>query len=241
MAFSSIGLLLYQIIDMEKVAILVAGGRGTRMGSSISKQYIPIGGKPVLMHTLEVFHRADPQIQLILVLPQDDFEFWKDLCLQYDFALSHQVVAGGATRFQSVKNGLDAISTSSGLVAIHDAVRPFVSEEVIKESFYKAQESGSAIAVVPLKDSLREVSTHDGWSQFRERHKYRLVQTPQTFQLDKIKKAFETPERGEFTDDATVYEFQGWQVTLIDGNMENIKLTTPEDLAYAEFLLSRKN
>ncbi|MFC5193217.1 2-C-methyl-D-erythritol 4-phosphate cytidylyltransferase [Algoriphagus aquatilis] len=225
---------------MDKVAILVAGGRGTRMGTSISKQYIPIGGKPVLMHTLEAFYHADSQIRLILVLPKDDFEFWKDLCFQYDFTLAHQVVSGGATRFQSVKNGLDAISTSSGLVAIHDAVRPFVSGGVIKESFEKAEKSGSAIAVVPLKDSLREVSIHDGWSQFRERHKYRLVQTPQTFQLDKIKKAFETPERGEFTDDATVYEFQGWQVTLIDGNMENIKLTTPEDLEYAEFLLSRK-
>ncbi|MCZ8134153.1 MAG: 2-C-methyl-D-erythritol 4-phosphate cytidylyltransferase [Algoriphagus sp.] len=225
---------------MEKSAILVAGGRGTRMGTSISKQYIPIGGKPVLMHTLEAFHRADSQIQLILVLPKDDFEFWKNLCFQYDFTLAHQVVAGGATRFQSVKNGLDAISTSSGLVAIHDAVRPFVSEEVIKQSFVQAQESGSAIAVVSLKDSLREVSA-EGYSQFRERHKFRLVQTPQTFQLEKIKKAFETPEREEFTDDATVYEFQGWQVTLIEGNMENIKLTTPEDLEYAEFLLSRKN
>ena len=224
---------------MEKVAILVAGGRGTRMGTSISKQYIPIGGKPVLMHTLEAFYRADTQIQLILVLPKDDFEFWKDLCLEYNFTLFHQTVAGGATRFQSVKNGLDAISTSSGLVAIHDAVRPFVSQDVIKESFVKAKELGSAIAVVPLKDSLREVND-DGKSQFRERHKFRLVQTPQTFQLDKIKKAFETPERGEFTDDATVYEFQGWKVTLIDGNMENIKLTTPEDLEYAEFLLSKK-
>jgi 2-C-methyl-D-erythritol 4-phosphate cytidylyltransferase len=224
---------------MEKSAILVAGGRGTRMGTSISKQYIPIGGKPVLMHTLEAFHRADSQIQLILVLPKDDFEFWKNLCFQYDFTLAHQVVAGGATRFQSVKNGLDAISTSSGLVAIHDAVRPFVSEEVIKQSFVQAQESGSAIAVVSLKDSLREVSA-EGYSQFRERHKFRLVQTPQTFQLEKIKKAFDTPEREEFTDDATVYEFQGWQVTLIEGNMENIKLTTPEDLEYAEFLLSRK-
>lgn len=224
---------------MDKVAILVAGGRGTRMGTSISKQYIPIGGKPVLMHTLEAFYHADSQIRLILVLPKDDFEFWKDLCFQYDFTIAHQVVAGGATRFQSVKNGLDAISTSSGLVAIHDAVRPFVSEQVIRESFAKAQEFGSAIAVIPLKDSLREVAS-DGVSQFRERHRFRLVQTPQTFQLDKIKKAFETPERGEFTDDATVYEFQGWQVTLIDGNMENIKLTTPEDLEYAEFLLSRK-
>jgi 2-C-methyl-D-erythritol 4-phosphate cytidylyltransferase len=225
---------------MEKAAVVVAGGKGTRMGTSISKQYLPIGGKPVLMRTLEVFHRAEPSIHLILVLPQSDFEFWEDLCERYQFHLSHQVVAGGTSRFQSVRNGLAAIHFSQGLVAIHDAVRPFVNEEVILESFSKAQVFGSAIAVVPLKDSLREVNS-DGLSQFRERHKFRLVQTPQTFQLEKIRKAFEIPEREEFTDDATVYEFQGWQVTLIEGNMENIKLTTPEDLEYAEFLLSREN
>ena len=223
---------------MEKVAVVVAGGRGTRMGTSVSKQYLPIGGKPVLMHTLAVFHRADPTIHLILVLPEDDFSLWDDLCRQYNFKLKHRLVRGGATRFQSVKNGLNSISFSAGLVAIHDAVRPFVKEEVIRESFALAAISGSAIAVVPLKDSLREVNS-EGVSQFRERHKFRLVQTPQTFQLEKIKKAFDIPERPEFTDDATVYEFQGWQVTLIEGNPENSKLTTPEDLDFAEFLLSR--
>ncbi len=222
---------------MEKVAVVVAGGRGTRMGTSISKQYLPIGGKPVLMHTLEVFHRADSTIHLILVLPEDDFAYWGDLCQDYQFTLKHSLVCGGASRFQSVRNGLNAIPFSSGLVAIHDAVRPFVKEEVIRESFSQAALTGSAIAVVPLKDSLRELSPA-GVSQFRERHKFRLVQTPQTFQLEKIRKAFETPEKPEFTDDATVYEFQGWQVTLIEGNPENSKLTTPEDLLFAEFLLS---
>ena len=224
---------------MEKAAILVAGGRGTRMGKSISKQYLPIGGKPVLMHTLEAFHHADPEIHLILVLPEDDFGFWKNLCTEYEFSLVHRVVAGGETRFQSVRNGLQAINFSDGLVAIHDGVRPFVKKEVILNSFVQAAETGSAIAVIPLKDSLREV-TDEGMSFFRERHRFRLVQTPQTFQLQKIRKAFETPEREQFTDDATVYEYQGWQVSLIDGNPENIKLTTPEDLDYAEFLLSKR-
>jgi 2-C-methyl-D-erythritol 4-phosphate cytidylyltransferase len=224
---------------MEKAAILVAGGRGTRMGKSISKQYLPIGGKPVLMHTLEAFHAVDPGIHLILVLPIDDFEFWKNLCLEFNFSLVHRVVAGGNTRFQSVRNGLQSIQFSEGLVAIHDGVRPFVKIEVIKQSFDQAALSGSAIAVVPLKDSLREV-TEEGLSFFRQRHRFRLVQTPQTFQLQKIRKAFETPEREEFTDDATVYEYQGWQVTLIEGNPENIKLTTPEDLDYAEFILSKR-
>ena len=151
---------------MEKVAIVVAGGRGTRMGTSVSKQYLSIGGKPVLMHTLEVFYRTDPAIQLILVLPEADFGFWEDLCRDYQFTLKHRLVGGGASRFQSVKNGLDAISFSSGLVAIHDAVRPFVKEEVIRESFNQAAISGSAIAVLPLKDSLREIGT-DGISHFR--------------------------------------------------------------------------
>jgi 2-C-methyl-D-erythritol 4-phosphate cytidylyltransferase len=223
--------------DMDKAAILVAGGRGTRMGKPVSKQYLPIGGKPVLMHTLEAFHSSDPEIHLILVLPKDDFGFWNSLCREYQFSLNHHLVEGGETRFQSVRNGLNAITFSDGLVAIHDGVRPFVKREVILESFAQAAETGSAIAVVPLKDSLREVS-EEGLSFFRERHRFRLVQTPQTFQLDKIKKAFETPEKAEFTDDATVYEFQGWQVTLIDGNPENIKLTTPGDLQFAEFFLS---
>jgi len=225
---------------MEKAAVLVAGGRGTRMGTPVSKQYLPIGGKPVLMHTLEVFHLTDPLIHLIVVLPQDDFDYWKELCQKHQFTLPHQIIAGGASRFQSVSNGLQAIPFANGLVAIHDAVRPFVKKEVIQESFTQAQIFGSAIAVVPLKDSLREM-TSEGASQYRERHKFRLVQTPQTFQLAKIRQAFEIRERSEFTDDATVYEFQGWQVTLIEGNAENIKLTTPEDLEYAEFLLSKKN
>ena len=224
---------------MRKAAILVEGGKGTRMGGPISKQYLPIGGKPVLMHTLEVFFQVDPETYLILVLPADDFLFWKRLCSEYDFKLHHEVVAGGSSRFQSVRNGLDALPFEEGLVAIHDGVRPFVHPDVIRESFDEASRSGSAIAVVPLKDSLRKVSS-EGKSNFEERQFFRLVQTPQTFQISKIKEAFRVEELPQFTDDATVYEYQGWQVSLIPGNPENIKITTPEDLEYADFLLSRK-
>ncbi|MDI1325010.1 MAG: 2-C-methyl-D-erythritol 4-phosphate cytidylyltransferase [Algoriphagus sp.] len=224
---------------MNKAAILVAGGKGSRMGGPVAKQYLPIAGKPVLMHTLSLFFNLDPQIHLILVLPETDFEFWKSLCEANQFDIPHQLVAGGNTRFQSVRNGLDALPFNSGLVAIHDGVRPFVKPEVIENSFDQAEKSGSAIAVVELKDSIRKISD-DGKSTFQERHYFRLVQTPQTFQIEKIKMAFEVTELPQFTDDATVYEHQGWEVSLIQGNLENIKITTPEDMEYAEFLASKQ-
>jgi 2-C-methyl-D-erythritol 4-phosphate cytidylyltransferase len=223
---------------MRKAVILVAGGRGTRMGSEISKQYLPIGGRPVLMHTLEAFAKSLPDIFQLLVLPADDLMLWRDLCLQYNFSIPHQVVAGGNSRFQSVRNGLESLPFQEGLVAIHDGVRPFVKKEVIIQSFLEAEKSGSAIAVMPLKDSIRKVLA-DNSSMFQDRQDFRLVQTPQTFQIGKIKQAFQVAEIPQFTDDATVYEYQGWQVSLIPGNPENIKITTPEDLLYAEFLLSR--
>jgi 2-C-methyl-D-erythritol 4-phosphate cytidylyltransferase len=225
---------------MNKAAILVAGGKGTRMGGTIAKQYLPIGGIPILMRTLKVFYQLDNQIDLILVLPGSDFEFWEKLCESYNFSIPHRLVAGGNSRFQSVKNGLNQLSESAELVAIHDGVRPFVDPEVIKESFEVAGKNGSAIAVVPLKDSIRKV-TDDGKSFYQERQYFRLVQTPQTFQVSKIKEAFAVDELQQFTDDATVYEHQGWQVELIAGNLENIKITSPEDMGYAEFLASVAN
>lgn len=230
---------MLQTDRMNKAAILVAGGKGLRMGGPVAKQYLPIAGKPVLMHTLSVFFKIDPQIQLILVLPETDFELWKSLCEANHFLIPHKLVAGGNTRFQSVRNGLNTLPFNSGLVAIHDGVRPFVKQEVIEKSFSEAEKSGSAIAVVELKDSIRKVSD-DGKSIFQERQYFRLVQTPQTFQIEKIRKAFEVTELPQFTDDATVYEYQGWEVSLIQGNLENIKITTPEDMEYAEFLASRQ-
>jgi 2-C-methyl-D-erythritol 4-phosphate cytidylyltransferase len=224
---------------MNKAAILVAGGKGMRMGTSLPKQYLPLAGKPVLMHTLEKFFSADPNLHLILVLPKEDFDYWRRLCDQHHFALPHELVPGGESRFQSVKNGLMALPFTEGLVAIHDGVRPFVSEQVIQSSFEEAAKSGSAIPVVSLKDSLRKVDA-GGESTFQERTNFRLVQTPQTFQVAQLMQAFSVEELGIFTDDATVYEYQGWAVTLIEGNAENIKLTTPEDLVFAEFLMSTR-
>lgn len=223
---------------MKKVAIIVAGGKGTRMGGPVPKQYLPIGGKPVLMRTLEVFYQSDPETFLVLVIPKGDFDFWKNLCEEHNFTINHEVISGGDSRFQSVKNGLDSLSFTKALVAIHDGVRPFVSHSVIEESFAVAESKGSAIAVVPVKDSIRRL-TDDGGSLYQERQYFRLVQTPQTFQLQKIRKAFEVTEIPQFTDDATVYEYQGWEVTLISGNLENIKITTKEDLDYAEYFLNR--
>lgn len=225
---------------MKKAAILVAGGKGTRMGGTLAKQYLPIGGKPILMRTLEVFYLLDDQIELILVLSGSDFNLWENLCKSHDFLIPHRLVAGGDSRFQSVKNGLNQLSEVTELVAIHDGVRPFVDPKVILESFDVAAKSGSAIAVIPLKDSIRKV-TEDGKSYFQERQYFRLVQTPQTFQVKKIKEAFEVDELPQFTDDATVFEHQGWQVELIEGNLENIKITSPEDMSYAEFLASVAN
>lgn len=223
---------------MKKYAIIVAGGSGLRMGANLPKQYLPIGGKPILMHTLLCFFNHRDPIELVLVIPEKDFNYWEKLCRDFDFRVPVSLVPGGASRFQSVKNGLQAIAAEEGLVAIHDGVRPFVSQEVIEQSYQEAMRSGSAVAAVPLKDSLRQLNANGG-SSFRDRSEYRLVQTPQTFQLHQIKKAFEVDEIPQFTDDATVYEYQGWEVSLIEGDLSNIKITTPEDMAYGEWLLSR--
>lgn len=225
---------------MKKYAIIVAGGSGQRMGAERPKQYLPLGGMPILMRTLSAFSEYSEPIELILVIPLNDFSYWKQLCHDYKFTVPHQLKEGGASRFQSVKNGLDSIPEEEGLVAIHDGVRPFVSHEVIAQGFLEAARSGSAVAVVPLKDSLRKINPHGG-SSFRDRSEFRLVQTPQTFQLDQIKKAFEVDEILQFTDDATVYEYHGRQVSLIEGDLSNIKITTPEDMTYGEWLLTQRN
>lgn len=223
---------------MKEFAIIVAGGSGTRMGKPLPKQYLEIGGRPILMHTLSRFHQYSTDLELILVIPETDFSLWKELCHQFQFQIPHRLVKGGNSRFHSVKNGLNAINEHEGMVAIHDGVRPFVTREMIGRGFDEAKASGSAVATIPLKDSIRKTGA-DGSSRFQKREEFRLVQTPQIFELGKIKKAFDVEEQSHFTDDATVYEYQGWAVKLFDGDVSNIKITTPEDIDFAEFLLGR--
>ena len=223
---------------MKEFAIIVAGGSGTRMGSPMSKQYLEIGDKPILMHTISRFYQYSVNVTIILVIPASDFILWRKLCEQYGFSIPHTLQAGGSSRFQSVKNGLTAIKEVEGLVAIHDGVRPFVSQEVIAKGYREARQAGSAVAVIPLKDSIRKINDK-GHSISQNRDIFRLVQTPQTFLLSKIKTAFDVEEKLIFTDDATVYEHQGWLVSLIEGDPVNIKITTPEDMDYAEFMIQK--
>lgn len=217
---------------MQRYAVIVAGGSGTRMRSQLPKQFISLKGEPILMHTLRAFH--SDSIKIVLVLPEHQISFWEELCQKHAFFLKHQVTAGGMTRFESVKNGLSVIP-ESGLVAIHDGVRPIVSKKIIEASFTSAQEHGNAIVSVALKDSIREL-VQEG-NEAVDRSLYRLIQTPQTFQIALIKKAFEAPYSPAFTDDASVLEYSGEKINLIDGDYRNIKVTTSEDLLVAESFL----
>ncbi|GAB3792086.1 2-C-methyl-D-erythritol 4-phosphate cytidylyltransferase [Spirosoma humi] len=223
-------------------AIIVAGGNGSRMKSDIPKQFLLLKGKPILQHTIEQFLSVDlpvnsdptggsasEKINIILVLPERERAIWDRLCNENNFHPAIKTVAGGNTRFQSVRNGLDAIEAPDGLVAVHDGVRPFVSPEIIQTSFETAFRTGSAVTCVPVKDSVRVVGD-DGVSRAVDRSQYRLMQTPQTFRLDLFRRAFQTPEQAFFTDCASVMDYAGFPITLIDGAYENIKITTPEDL-----------
>ena len=217
---------------MNRWAIIVAGGKGLRMGGDTPKQFLPIGGKPVLMRTLERFKGCN----IVLVLPHDQQEYWRALCREYGFTLPHTIVSGGETRFHSVKNGLDTI-TGEGLVAVHDGVRPFVAPEVVERCFAEAEAHGAVVPVVPVVETVRHI-TPSG-SETVPRSEYRLVQTPQTFTLDLLRRAYQQPYTDAFTDDASVVEALGHPVTLVEGNRENIKLTTPSDLLFAEAFLAK--
>ncbi len=222
----------------SEYAILVAGGSGTRMQSQLPKQFISIGRQPILMHTIQRFFSYNPEINLILVLPADQILFWQQLCVENAFTFPHQVVAGGPTRFASVKNGL-AVITGEGVVAVHDGVRPFAPVSIIREAFAVAAKKGNAVVAVPLKESIRRVN--DEGSQALDRNEYRLVQTPQCFKLSLLRKAYQLPEELSFTDDASVVERLGEKIYLVPGAYENVKITTPEDLLWAEsFLQSGK-
>ena len=221
---------------MEKCVVIVAGGKGLRMGKEIPKQFLPIGGRPVLMCTLEAFHRCDAAIGLVLALPEAHLSLWQELCRQYSFTLPHRVVTGGATRFHSVYNGLQAVPAEVSLIAVHDGVRPFVSPRLINDLFAAAARYGAAVPAVPVVDSLRRVDA-EGGSVAVPRSAYRSVQTPQVFRSDLLLRAYDSPYQDDFTDDASVVEAAGQAVALVDGDVDNIKITTPRDLAVAEILL----
>lgn len=220
---------------MYRTALIVAGGKGLRMGSELPKQFLPIGGKPVLMHTLEAFHRFDKRMQLILVLPREQQGFWRELCEMHRFNIRHEIADGGETRFHSVKNGLALINGIGGMVGVHDGVRPFVSQEVIARCFREAAVRKAVIPVINVVETVRHL-TGSG-SETVNRNDYKLVQTPQVFDVDLLRRAYEQEFTPLFTDDASVVEAMGVPVHLVEGNRENIKITTPFDLKVASALL----
>lgn len=223
---------------MKKYIIVVAGGKGIRMGGEMPKQFQLIGGKPVVMVTLERLHVADPSIQFILVLPAEHMELWKELCKEYSFAVPLILTQGGSTRFHSVQNGLAQVDDiEEALVGVHDGVRPFVSREVLENCFREAWIHGAAIPMLDLQDSLRHIVGGNGVTEVVPRDRYRLVQTPQVFKLSLLRRAYEQRFMESFTDDASVVEALGEQVVGVEGNRENIKLTTPFDLMVAKTLI----
>ncbi|MBB6609410.1 2-C-methyl-D-erythritol 4-phosphate cytidylyltransferase [Pontibacter sp. Tf4] len=217
--------------QLPEYAIIVAGGSGSRMQHDLPKQFIEVAGKPILMHTIERFYNYNPTIRLIVVLPQEQLDTWRELCRKHEFKLFHMTVPGGTTRFGSVKNGLGAVM-GEGLVAVHDGVRPFVETETIKAAFEAAANYGSAVVAISPKDSIREL-TGSG-SKAVPRANYKMVQTPQVFNATILRKAYEQPEQEHFTDDASVVESIGETIALVEGSYRNIKITTPEDLILAE-------
>ena len=218
-------------------ALIVAGGSGSRMRSDIPKQFMNLGGKPVLLHTLEAFHKFNPNMQIVLVLPAGQINDWKEIRKKWEIRIPHAIVEGGSSRFQSVKQGL-ALVPPEALVAIHDGVRPFIQKETLEQAYTMAAEKGAAITTVPLKESIRRVSGEG--SKAEDRSSFCLVQTPQAFQARLIKKAYRQEESSRFTDCASVAEAAGHKVFLVAGSYSNLKITSPEDMLLAESLLKKK-
>jgi 2-C-methyl-D-erythritol 4-phosphate cytidylyltransferase len=218
-------------------AIIVAGGSGTRMHSAVPKQFLLLNGVPVLMHTINVFHQSNAQPRIIVVLHPDSHQYWADLCAEHNFTIAHQLVNGGETRFHSVKNGIGLIEDDEAIIAIHDAVRPLVTKEIIDDAYDCAEQYGNAIVAIKSRDSVRQIKNNR--SQSLNRDEIYLIQTPQTFHAAQLKKAYLQPYQENFTDDASVVEQTGVNINLVGGNYQNIKITFPEDIAIAEFLLKQ--
>jgi len=223
---------------MTKSVIIVAGGSGSRMGSDLPKQFLLLENYPVLMWAILCFIEYDPTISVVVVLPESQINYWKELCLKYNFTHPHRVVAGGETRFQSVKNGLETLEIND-LVAIHDGVRPLVSQLTISNCFSQAEASGAAIPVVPVNETLRTGTMEQ--SQTVDRGRFYTVQTPQVFKVEIIKTAYTQTWEPTFTDDASVVEQAGYPIRMVLGNRDNLKITHPEDLVVAcEYLKQKK-
>lgn len=220
---------------MKKQLIIVAGGKGLRMGGEIPKQFLPVNGKPVLMLTLDTFHRFDPDMKIILVLPREQQAYWRQLCQEYYFETPYLLADGGETRFHSVKNGL-SLADDDGWIGVHDGVRPFVSQEVIARCFDTAFSKEAAIPVIDVVETVRKLEGEH--SVTVDRNNYKLVQTPQVFTTSLLKRAYNQEYSSRFTDDASVVEAMGIKVTLVPGNRENIKITTPFDMIIANALVN---
>jgi len=216
-------------------AIILAGGHGTRMGSSVAKQFLEIGGKPILRHTIEQFLSLGLDMEIIVVLPADCKEDWRNYCSSSGFLERYIMPTGGITRFHSVRNALEYVPEGA-IVAVHDGVRPFVDKEFLLSLFEKASQCEGVIPVVPPVETVREMDGN-GMSYTVDRSRYALVQTPQVFRSEILKKAYAQPYSTSFTDDASVVEHAGYKVSLCEGRRYNIKITTPEDLLIAESLI----
>lgn len=221
---------------MKRYAVIIAGGTGSRMNAGIPKQFILLCDKPVLMHTISRFHESDRATEIIVVLPKDEINRWKELCVQYNFSIAHEIVAGGETRFHSVKNGLACVKEKS-IVAIHDGVRPFASTALINRCFSEAEKFGNAIPSIPINESIRKIE--NGENEIADRSSFVIIQTPQCFDSDILEEAYKTDYKNIFTDDASVVEFYGKKIHLTEGEQTNIKITFPFDLMIGETILKK--
>lgn len=223
---------------MKKYVIIAAGGSGNRMDTATPKQFLPLAGKPILMHAINAFHQCDAEIEVIVVLPENRISEWEQLCEQHKFTINHTIAEGGETRFHSVKNGLataDYTDYADVLIAVHDGVRPLVSTQLINKVFETAERSGSAIPTIPVDESIRNVK--DDQNKTVDRKDYRIIQTPQCFRADIIKSAYEQAYNEIFTDEASVVEAAGEKIHLVEGERKNMKITSPQDLLIAEMLI----
>ncbi len=221
---------------MEKYVIITAGGKGERMQADVPKQFLELQGKPILFHTIERFYDFDNSIKIIVCLPESHHVYWKKLCKEYHFSISHTLTFGGKTRFHSVQNSLQEVPDDV-LVGIHDGVRPFINNQLIQDAYQTAEKMGTAVPAITVKESLRVIENED--SKHFDREKVRIIQTPQCFRSQILKKAYQQPYRAEFTDDASVVEADGVRIVLFEGSPSNIKITLPIDLQFAEILVKQ--